>query len=790
CTRLLLAIGSVQPKGIGELVDVIVLRTLESAEDTHERTAPLLCLLAELLGQYPDESFAALTANSTLRRFNRHIIKLLSAPSPSVTAPTLHILTQVLLHSNCAVPSPLTIIAESLRPKLFDESHIDRTLVLVADLCLNCKGAENSLTVDEDLKVLDSIAGVVRAVVTSKAAERFFQSTRLVGALGHVALLANLNRRYMFPLLRIINPILAAPASVGSPLVAGLIVPQPSGSNGAGGVSPIAVVPDVFDAILSGIEDAVYTVPQSLSMAALDGIPWPRIACDESGSGWFVNCDSMSRSLVVEFVVAVLNSHRLEDSELLKKDLVQVASQAVSALLPASDSNGPLDPFAIHRSPNANGAEIPLAEFADTASRVERASARYQYSTLAYYWVVKPVLDFAGQVAKGSSVFADAWMSRLAASGVQLWARSAQGSTSTAMFKDIQDVFTRTQPTSADPQVPAAVATPSTSPHPSKSPSPSGAPPARADATINMAELRAANGVQEDEAMDVCEPEDNGAGDSILQMALLRQCARATECELALSILQSAQLSPTQLLPLRRALQHQQSLVIPTHGRASTLSRSISMMNQMQQGYAAQMASTKLAFEQRLRQESDDLQDAEDEVSELRREIDLQHQDNQRLYCEIDAKQRSIDSLVNDQQALEHKLANMQKSYTTCLADCDEWKRECIKTRETLENSERLGIETRQQLVRLTEAQQEMQRVFDQKQSAWEGKAESMAENTGKLEAALGESMQRVRELEAAVEKERAENADLLSRREAMEQKLAEYARIVGSFQDVSKLPH
>ncbi|KAJ1940126.1 hypothetical protein EC988_007123, partial [Linderina pennispora] len=396
----------------------------------------------------------------------------------------------------------------SLGPKLFDDSHIDRTLVLVADLCLNCKGAENSLTVDEDLRVLGAIAGLVRVVVVSNAAERFFQSARLAGALEHVALLARLDRRYMFPLLHIVNPILAAPAGAGSPLVNGLTMPQPPSADEPKSATTVAVVADIFDIILSGIEDAAYTVPQSSSMAALEGVPWPRVAGDERGCGWFVNCDQESRSLVAGFIVAVLNNHRLKEFELWPKDLVQVASQAVGMLLPLAASGEPLDPFAIQRSLSTNGSEKLLAEFADTPSRVDKASVRYQYSILVYYWAIQPVIDMVGQVAKGNPVFADAWMSWLAASGVQLWARSAQGSSS-AMFRDIQEIFVRARSTSTD-SIPAHVATPSTSPHTSKSPTPSGTAPIRADAAIDITEMRAANGLQEAEEMEVCEPEDNG----------------------------------------------------------------------------------------------------------------------------------------------------------------------------------------------------------------------------------------------------------------------------------------
>ncbi|KAJ1934792.1 hypothetical protein EC988_008694, partial [Linderina pennispora] len=193
----------------------------------------------------------------------------------------------------------------------------------------------------------------------------------------------------------------------------------------------------------------------------------------------------------------------------------------------------------------------------------------------------------------------------------------------------------------------------------------------------------------------------------------------------------------------------------------------------MQQGHATQIASTKLAFEQQLYQVSEDLQDAEEEVAELRYDLDLKHQESQRLFHELNAKQQSIDELVNDQQALQRRLAEMQSSFAKSQADCNEWKQECIKTREALDSSERVGIETRQQILQMTEAQQEMQRMFDGKQRAWEDRAQGMTENIGKLKTTLDESIRRVRELEAAMEKERAENAELLRKTEAMEQKLA-----------------
>ncbi|KAJ2815115.1 hypothetical protein GGI24_006157, partial [Coemansia furcata] len=198
---LLRATGSGSSRNSNQLlcavVDAIV---AHSAADTG--LSQLLCLAAQLIEQDRVGSLAALAGLASLRGFARHVIKLLSVPAPIVAAPALHLLTLILLHPPAKVTtghhvSPLTILADGLCGKLFDAAHIGRTLVLAADLCLNCQQAGSST--DNDLVVLGAVAGMVTAIAQceeqSGAALQavrtaFFASTEIVPALVHITAMA------------------------------------------------------------------------------------------------------------------------------------------------------------------------------------------------------------------------------------------------------------------------------------------------------------------------------------------------------------------------------------------------------------------------------------------------------------------------------------------------------------------------------------------------------------------------------------------------------------------------
>ncbi|KAJ2846561.1 hypothetical protein IWW36_004296, partial [Coemansia brasiliensis] len=264
-------------------------------ENGNEQLTQLLCLFSFLLVQYGDKAVDALESLNIVRKLARHIIKLLSEPSPLVAAPALHVLTCLLLHPRKATDiesqpaalrsTPLTILADTLGNKLFDDTHMERTLVLAADLCINCcagerdghaaAGSPNTVNgqiqaIADDLLVLDAVSGVIRAIASAQTHEvrdRLFQSTKLLPAIEHLVAMAERDRRYLSPLLAIVNSILSfSSCDTTWPLVSELVCPRQqlhmedsaAQDTSANSSSP-SMLDTIVDMVISGIEDMVDT---------------------------------------------------------------------------------------------------------------------------------------------------------------------------------------------------------------------------------------------------------------------------------------------------------------------------------------------------------------------------------------------------------------------------------------------------------------------------------------------------------------------------------------------------
>ncbi|KAJ2319070.1 hypothetical protein GGI00_006481, partial [Coemansia sp. RSA 2681] len=279
------------------VVDAIVAASVSTASSA-TRLAQLLCVAAQVIEHDQRSALAVLASLESLRGFARHVIKLLSVPEPIIAAPALHLLTLILLHppiSDTAAAvvagqlqqqqqqeqvSPLTILADGLRGKLFDAAHIGRTLVLAADLCHNCqqaaaaRGSNNGSSVDDDVVVLDAIAGMVAAIAQCEQSDNsalqavraaFFASTELVPAIVHVVAMAKLDRRYLHSVLRMATAILSRPEDATTPLVCALTgESQGSSSSSSSSDNLPSVIGELLELVLSGIEDIDDAMPLML----------------------------------------------------------------------------------------------------------------------------------------------------------------------------------------------------------------------------------------------------------------------------------------------------------------------------------------------------------------------------------------------------------------------------------------------------------------------------------------------------------------------------------------------
>lgn len=446
-TQINLLVPAIAEAVVGTPIDTVTANAKNNLSE-------LLSLLVQLIEQHPQYTLESLAGLPNLRQLTRNVIKLLSVPSPLIAAPALHLLTLVILLPPYASLSlrPLEAIVAGggLRAKLFDGQHIHRTLELIADLCLNCQSpllnektsndgclgleyGKGMKFVNTDMQVLDAVAGIVDAMSSvlkqeDPARTAFYESQELVAAIEHLCSLSAMDRRYIFPLLRMVNSIISGVSTedLKSPLIQVLYqrhassIPSPAGSNGSvsetstcGNTS--SVMSEILDMVVSGIEDTAYTVP---GFESSGNEQQPRVSSEESGCGWFINCPtSLQRQVVVEFLAIMLDQQDNDDGN-VAQDLAMVILHVLTTILPLPEDGmlfGDKD----------DGAVAKLG---------------------GYYWAVRPVLTLCCKLCKLQPGFAKCWSGHLAgcndgklAKSTSRICRSLADPSVSTMLEDIQD---------------------------------------------------------------------------------------------------------------------------------------------------------------------------------------------------------------------------------------------------------------------------------------------------------------------------------------------------------------
>ncbi|KAJ1839571.1 hypothetical protein LPJ70_005009 [Coemansia sp. RSA 2708] len=139
---------------------------------------------------------------------------------------------------------------------------------------------------------------------------------------------------------------------------------------------------------------------------------------------------------------------------------------------------------------------------------------------------------------------------------------------------------------------------------------------------------------------------------------------------------------------------------------------------------------------------------------------------------------------------LEASVAEHRQRHVQLETDASEWKDECIRTRDFLEQSEASGRLVHEQLAKLTAKYEQLQDTHAANRSEWEQQQRAAASSAQKLESALGDAVARLRELESQNAAERTAADDLRSQLAMMGAKLAEYSKLSETLYNLSRLPH
>ncbi|KAJ2495444.1 hypothetical protein GGH96_006385, partial [Coemansia sp. RSA 1972] len=346
---------------------------------------------------------------------------MLSRPSPLIAAPTLHVLLRILLHphntDSLSQHTTLSILAVSPGRKLFDGTHMSHTLVLAADMCLNCVAANMARSATDaqtelvvsDLRVLGSVAGVIKACASAQAKEArawFFQSTAMVLAVLHLVSMSELDRRYLNPLLCIVNSILSL-SEANTPLVAAPNSPQTKSDE-------LSIIDKIVELVISSIEDVADTVPRFTLPVNLDveavtssncqDFSWPRVSSDESGCGWFVNCTLKQRRSVLLFLQHAMQA---DEDQYWVRELFVTVTQIVGDFVHIAKSPraDPVDPFGV------------VQNTVDGVKARARAEQKMQ-AIGSYYWTIKPILAFVADLIGVSSSVAAYWREQMCSNGM------------------------------------------------------------------------------------------------------------------------------------------------------------------------------------------------------------------------------------------------------------------------------------------------------------------------------------------------------------------------------------
>ncbi|KAJ1887393.1 hypothetical protein LPJ66_009142 [Kickxella alabastrina] len=641
--QLLRATGMREGPWLDSLLAVVCEAIVELADNDMQgqalrRSSQLLCLLAQLLEDYSAYALRVMSSVDSLRRMARHVIKLLSDPHPAVSAPALHVLARLLLTPVVSGrPTALSILGDSLRGKLFDEAHLARTVLLVSDLCQNCNGSDKQ----EDFLVLEAASGIIACVAQSQGAadrRRFFEMTEMARALDHLVGVARIDRRYIHPLVSIINHVVREGGS--SPLVAALCTDR--GDDFAG-----SIVAEVFDIVGSGIEDIPYTQPHFGLAASAGGQQktWPRVSSDESGGGWLVQSSVRQRHGVIEFLA---NALRLScEAQGSGSGDARELMQAIAQVLESRS-------IGFRRTQGEDVAAI-------------------KNLLGMHYWTIRPVLELAIELARVSPQFEAFWVSWLNEADAGKWAAEVcrtvtecpQEILGQAIHRDIMNASVSDDiavAANSKLSIPAAVivpnvATPAASTHPSSGTA-SPQPPVTmlAPVVIGIDAMRAAN--LPEPVVDADELPDNTA--DVLQSVVLKQWLRISEAEIAARMVSLDPMAPNVYSVVDQA---RRSLL----GGLDALQLGIAAIQALRHRHAVAAHQLRTDYTALLLSEQEAREEAEEEIAKLHQKMAsvsyLQEQAKQEL-MELSARLRNTES------------------------DASEWKRECVETRGLLETAE------------------------------------------------------------------------------------------------------
>ncbi|PIA17152.1 hypothetical protein COEREDRAFT_80841 [Coemansia reversa NRRL 1564] len=858
-----------------EWVEGLVLALVEAVTDIPVSTVDakhngtqVLCLMAQLLTQHRDEATNTMAKLKSLRKLARHLIKLLSQPSPLLAAPALHVLTRILLHPHHQTTpteqqTALTILAKSLGGKLFDEDHIDRTLVLIADMCLNCHAADEltnnptrTIAIDsmitEDLRVLNAVAGVIHAIVDAQASDvsaRFFKSTAITPAIDHLVSMAKLDRRYLGPLLHMVNPILMYSNGDSTlPLIASLFVDRPNNhiSTTDESITDMpSIVDEIFDAVLLGVEDAIDTVPRFASfpenttannelvkarrsdarLSSIQNLQWPRVSCEERDCGWFVNCSQSHRQYVHDFLRLLLSiqpTTKTDRSVAWINEFLDTVTQVLHTfLLPAvsvTKETKVVDPFGTFAHFALDADDIKTGGFNDQAKnpQSQQKDAEHLVSVLGtYYWVVRPVMLMVTDLVTTSKHIATCWHRHMGESDlfcIDRWAQALfqkigdkpESLLGKALYTEMGQILALADDLTTfdypDSRLLHSIQRTVTTPD-SASSSSTASPRQDRDA-IAIDDLRAANyktgmGILSNSSTMLQTGKTKSSG--LAQAAVLRHWARTCEMELVTLLVLCRALAVhdndriEQVKTMQSLLQRSRFLIAPPAALEQPTMPyfldSLSLGATVQMQNMKQRQSHQTLLTRRLHEQRSILANMEDENSKMQNALNQAEGNRSDLHILCNNHQEEIQQLKKEKEELDAIIIENQHSKYRLETDINKWKEEYSRTHVALEQSELMGRESRQQLLQLTEKQQLLQESFSKKQDVWDEKQLSMTENIRKLEIALSEAMARLRELESQYSNERNTNNQLNNQVNLMNSKLTEYSKVAESLYAISRLP-
>ncbi|KAJ1851288.1 hypothetical protein LPJ76_006163, partial [Coemansia sp. RSA 638] len=778
---------------------------------------------------YQNEAVRVLNALDSTRKLVRHVINMLNRPSPLIAALVLHVLSRILLHPlDNADPAlqrhtTLSILAVSPGRKLFDDTHMSRTLMLAADMCLNCVAADmsHSATVDaqtelvaSDLRVLDAVAGVVQACASAQSMEArawFFQSTAMVPAILHLVSMSELDCQYLNPLLCIVNSILSLSDGNTLPLIAALVEPSQRSQHESAPQSPqtkpsdeLSIIDKIVELVISSIEDVADTVPRftlppiglgSLGVEAVTSsngldFSWPHVSSDESGCGWFVNCTQKQRRSVLLFLQHALQA---DQDQYWVHELFVTVTQIIGDFVhlsksPEADPSAG-DPFGV--SQNTAGIDGVKA----------RARAEQQMLAIgSYYWTIKPILTFVSDLIGLSSSVAVYWREQLCSNGmagILSWAEfTCRHATSNsdapmdrALCDDVCDILiplSNSKYSESQQQilrsVRPSVATPSDS-----SSSSSTASPRLDRSDIAIDDLRAAsfnNGLGVTTTDEKLSCGVNAAG--LIQAAVICYWARTCQFELAMLVLRCNCISANdasgvnQLACLEEFVQQSRAFVAPPlmQQSVSPFFGSLVFASTVQQRSQQEHTAQQTALLQRFKEQADSMVDLEEDNARMQDELRQQKTHVSQQSAQYSLQQEGIRALEAAKRELEASASEHQKQRQQIETDASEWKEECIRTRDDLEQSGVLLTTAHEQLAQLTNKHTQLEDTLAAKQADWERMQQTMTDNVRKLELALGEAVARLRQLESQNAAERAIADELRAQQAVMGAKLAEYSKL------------